>query len=69
MDLEQFARELSSASASITNGLEAGFRIIVKEIEETAKKKLACTSPLTGRLMPGTPCRIDQTRPHTPGLQ
>ncbi|MCX2905211.1 hypothetical protein MI048_08485 [Pantoea agglomerans] len=48
MDLEQFARELSSASASITNGLEAGFRIIVKEIEETAKKEIGVYQPAYG---------------------
>ncbi|MER5029659.1 hypothetical protein [Pantoea anthophila] len=48
MDLEQFARELSSASASIANGLEAGFRVIVKEIEETAKEEIGVYQPAYG---------------------
>nr|WP_220495205.1 hypothetical protein [Pantoea pleuroti] len=39
---------MSSASASITNGLEAGFRIIVKEIEETAKKEIGVYQPAYG---------------------
>lgn len=48
MDLEQFARELSSASASIATGLEAGFRVIVKEIEETAKEEIGMYQPAFG---------------------
>ncbi|KJH60941.1 hypothetical protein UF13_09150 [Pantoea agglomerans] len=48
MDLEQFARELSSASASIATGLEAGFRLIVKEIEETAKEEIGVYQPAYG---------------------
>lgn len=48
MDLEQFARELSSASASISTGLEAGFRVIVKEIEETAKEEIGVYQPAFG---------------------
>lgn len=45
MDLEQFARELSSASASIATGLEASFHVIVKEIEETAKEEIGVYQP------------------------
>lgn len=48
MDLEQFARELSSASATIATGLEAGFRVIVKEIEETAKEEIGLYQPAYG---------------------
>lgn len=48
MDLEQFARELSSASASISTGLEANFRVIVKEIEETAKEEIGVYQPAYG---------------------
>ncbi|TPD93608.1 hypothetical protein FJP68_14565 [Pantoea vagans] len=48
MDLEQFAREVSSASASIATGLEAGFRVIVKEIEETAKEEIGVYQPAYG---------------------
>jgi len=48
VDLEQFACELSSASASIANGLEAGFRVIVKEIEETAKEEIGVYQPAYG---------------------
>lgn len=48
MDLEQFASELSSASASIATGLEAGFRGIVKEIEETAKEEIGVYQPAYG---------------------
>ncbi|WHQ73418.1 hypothetical protein [Pantoea sp. Lij88] len=48
MDLEQFARELSSASATIATGLEAGFRVIVKEIEETAKEEIGVYQPAYG---------------------
>ncbi|WP_336999033.1 phage virion morphogenesis protein [Pantoea agglomerans] len=48
MDLEQFAREMSSASASIATGLEAGFRVIVKEIEETAKEEIGVYQPTYG---------------------
>lgn len=48
MDLEQFARELSSASASIATGLEEGFRVIVKEIEETAKEEIGIYQPAYG---------------------
>lgn len=40
MDLEHFARELSSASTQMATELEAGFRIIVKEIEETTKEEI-----------------------------
>ncbi|MBO0636475.1 hypothetical protein [Pantoea agglomerans] len=48
MDLEQFARELSSASATIATGLEAGFSVIVKEIEETAKEEIGVYQPAYG---------------------
>jgi len=48
MDLEQFAREMSSASTSIATGLEAGFRVIVKEIEETAKEEIGVYQPVYG---------------------
>lgn len=48
MNLEQFARELSSASASIASGLEVSFRVIVKEIEETAKEKIGVYQPAYG---------------------
>jgi len=48
MDLEQFAREMSSASASIATGLESGFRVIVKEIEETAKEEIGVYQPAYG---------------------
>lgn len=48
MDLEQFAREMSSASASIATGLEASFRIVVKDIEETAKEELGVYQPAYG---------------------
>lgn len=48
MDLERFARELSSASATIATGLEAGFRVIVKEIEETAKEEIGVYQPAYG---------------------
>jgi len=48
VDLEQFAREMSSASASIATGLEVGFRVIVKEIEETAKEEIGVYQPAFG---------------------
>jgi len=48
VDLEQFAREMSSASASISTGLEEGFRVIVKEIEETAKEEIGVYQPAYG---------------------
>lgn len=48
MDLEQFAREMSSASASIATGLESNFRVIVKEIEETAKEEIGVYQPAYG---------------------
>lgn len=48
MDLEQFAREISSASFSIATGLEASFRVIVKEIEETAKEEIGMYQPAFG---------------------
>lgn len=48
MNLEQFARELSSASASIATGLEVSFRVIVKEIEETAKEEIGVYQPAYG---------------------
>jgi len=48
VDLEQFAREMSSASASIATGLEEGFRVIVKEIEETAKEEIGVYQPAYG---------------------
>ncbi|WP_426607106.1 hypothetical protein [Pantoea anthophila] len=48
MDLEQFAREMSSASASIATGLEVSFRVIVKEIEETAKEEIGIYQPAYG---------------------
>ncbi|WP_315315570.1 hypothetical protein [Pantoea vagans] len=48
MDFEQFAREMSSASATIATGLEAGFRVIVKEIEKTAKEEIGVYQPAFG---------------------
>jgi len=48
MDLKQFAREMSSASATIATGLEAGFHVIVKEIEETAKEEIGVYQPAYG---------------------
>lgn len=48
MDLEQFAREMSFASATIATGLEASFRVIVKEIEETAKEGIGVYQPAYG---------------------
>lgn len=48
MDLEQFAREMSSASASIATGLESSFRVIVKEIEATAKEEIGIYQPAYG---------------------
>ncbi|TXL80223.1 hypothetical protein D9O29_05745 [Pantoea vagans] len=48
MDLEQFAREMSSASASIATGLESRFRVIVKDIEETAKEEIGVYQPAYG---------------------
>lgn len=48
MDLEQFARELSSAAASIATGLETSFHVIVKEIEETAKEEIGIYQPAYG---------------------
>jgi phage gpG-like protein len=48
MDLEQFARELSSASANIAKELELGFHAIVKEIEETAKEEIGVYQPAVG---------------------
>lgn len=48
MNLEQFAREMSSASASIATGLEVSFRVIVKEIEETAKEEIGVYQPAYG---------------------
>ena len=48
MDLEQFAREMSSASASIAKELELGFHAIVKEIEETAKEEIGVYQPAYG---------------------
>ncbi|MGE1069479.1 hypothetical protein [Pantoea agglomerans] len=48
MDLEQFARELSSSSARIATGLESSFRVIVKEIEETAKEEIGVYQPAYG---------------------
>lgn len=48
MDLEQFARELLSASARIATGLESDFRVIVKEIEETAKEEIGVYQPAYG---------------------
>ncbi|WP_336702770.1 hypothetical protein [Pantoea dispersa] len=48
MDLEQFAREMSSASASIATGLEVSFCVIVKEIEETAKEEIGIYQPAYG---------------------
>jgi len=55
IDLEQFAREMSSASASIATGLEAGFRVIVKEIEETAKEEIGVYQPAYGPFKPWAP--------------
>ncbi|WP_039661532.1 MULTISPECIES: hypothetical protein [Pantoea] len=55
MDLEQFAREMSSASASISTGLESGFRVIVKEIEETAKEEIGVYQPAYGPFEPWAP--------------
>jgi len=48
VDLEQFAREMSFASATIATGLEASFRVIVKEIEETAKEEIGVYQPAYG---------------------
>lgn len=48
MNLEQFAREMSSASTSIATGLEVSFRVIVKEIEETAKEEIGVYQPAYG---------------------
>lgn len=48
MNLEQFACEMSSASASIATGLEVSFRVIVKEIEETAKEEIGVYQPAYG---------------------
>lgn len=48
MDLEQFAREMSSASANIAKELELGFHAIVKEIEETAKEEIGMYQPAYG---------------------
>jgi len=48
VDLEQFACEMSSASASIATGLEASFRVFVKEIEETAKEEIGVYQPAYG---------------------
>ncbi|MET3815450.1 phage gpG-like protein [Pantoea sp. UYEF8] len=48
MDLKQFARELSSASAKIAAELELGFHAIVKEIEETAKEEIGVYQPAVG---------------------
>lgn len=55
MDLEQFARQLSSASATIATGLEASFRVIVKEIEETAKEEIGVYQPAYGPFNAWTP--------------
>lgn len=48
MDLKQFARELSSASANIAKELELGFHAIVTEIEETAKEEIGVYQPAVG---------------------
>ncbi|WP_324021801.1 hypothetical protein GC090_20050 (plasmid) [Pantoea sp. JZ29] len=48
MDLEQFARQLSSASAQIATDLESTFHAIVKEIEETAKEEIGVYQPSYG---------------------
>jgi len=48
MDLKQFARELSSASAKIAAELELGFHAIVKEIEEMAKEEIGVYQPAYG---------------------
>lgn len=48
MDLEQFARQLSSASAQIATDLEFTFHAIVKEIEETAKEEIGVYQPAYG---------------------
>lgn len=48
MDLNMFAREMSHASARIATELEVGFRIIVKEIEETAKEEIGVYQPAVG---------------------
>ena len=48
MDLDMFAREMSSASARIATDLEVGFRVIVKEIEETAKEEMGVYQPAVG---------------------
>lgn len=48
MDLEQFARQLSSASAQIATDLEFTFNAIVKEIEETAKEEIGVYQPAYG---------------------
>jgi len=48
MDLEMFARKMSNASARIATELEVGFRVIVKEIEETAKEEIGMYQPAVG---------------------
>jgi len=48
MDLDMFAREMSHASARIATELEVGFRVIVKEIEETAKEEIGVYQPAFG---------------------
>lgn len=48
MDLEQFGREMSFASTRIATELELDFRVIVKEIEETAKEEIGVYQPAYG---------------------
>lgn len=48
MDLDMLAREMSFASAKIAAEIEVGFRVIVKEIEETAKEEIGVYQPAVG---------------------
>lgn len=48
MDLDVFAREMSFASAKIAAEIEVGFRVIVKEIEETAREEIGEYQPAVG---------------------
>lgn len=48
MDLNMFAREMSHASARIATELEVVFRVIVKEIKETAKEEIGVYQPAVG---------------------
>jgi hypothetical protein len=48
MDLDMFAREIAQSSAAIAIGLESQFKLIVKDIEETAKEELGVYQPAVG---------------------